>query len=152
MANTPVDPGPQAALTNPLQILSGVSVLFEAPLVKPGSGKFERNRRGYQAFESEEQAASGDGRLVVGERTVDIIVTGDTLIEAHAALYELDAALELATHLRFADTTVELVGSRGITSWQPVLTGSPHLRVTITYLPRFAAGVTSSAASVLGPL
>lgn len=152
MANTPVDPGTPAALSNPLQVMAGESVLFEAPLVKPGSGRFERNRRGYQAFESAEQNSSGDGRMVIGERTVEIIVMGDDLVEAHAALHALDQALEAATHLRYGDVSVELAGSRGVTSWQPVLTGGPHLRVVVTYLPRYAGGVTTSAVPVLGPL
>lgn len=152
MANTPVDPGPPAALSTPLQVLAGDSVLFEAPLIKPGAGGYARNRRGYQAFETEEQVSAGDGRLVIGERTVEVIVDGATFAAAHTALNALDASLEAATHLRWGDMTVQLAGTRGITAWQPVLTGGPALRVTITYLPRYARGSLPDATPVLGPL
>ena len=152
MANTPVDPGPPAALTTPLQVMAGESVLFEAPLVKPGGGAFARNRRGYQAFDSSEQTSSGDGRPVIGERTVEVIIEGVDHAAAHAALHTLDAALEAATHLRWGDATIELAGVSGVTNWQPVLTGGPNLRVTVTYWPRFAAGVLSDSTPVLGPL
>lgn len=152
MAHTPVDPGTPAALTTPLQVLSGGTVLFEAPLVRPGTGRFERNQRGYQAFESDEQVAAGDGRRVVGERTLDLIVTGQDHQAAHAALHDLDAALQSATHLRWNDMLIELAGAKGIISSQPVLTGGPNLRVTIAYLPRRAAGTLPDTTPVLGPL
>ncbi len=152
MANVPVDPGPPAALETPLQVLNGDLVVFEVPLIKPGGGGFARNRRGYQAFETNEQVAAGDGRLVIGERTVEVVIDGATFADAHASLHALDTALQAATHLRWNDMTVQLAGARGITAWQPVLTGGPALRVIIAYLPRFAAGTLPDTTPVLGPL
>ena len=148
MANVPVDPGPPAALVTPLQVLAGDSVLFEAPLVKPGAGGYARNRRGYQAFETEEQAAAGDGRLVIGERTVEVIVDGATFAAAHTALNALDAPW--ARH-------VPALGARDRAARRharhhclaAVLTGGP-LRVTITYC-RGTPRTLPDATPVLGP-
>lgn len=135
-----------------LQVLGvGGVVLAEHVLVSIGRLSFERNRRGYQAFESDEQAASGDGRRVVGERTVDVLlqaVDGDP----HAQAYALDQALETASSLSYSGTTVQLAGTRGVTTLQPVGVGARDLRATITYLPSLATATNPANQPVLGPL
>lgn len=147
MANTPVDPG---AMPTPetVRIMDGSILLDEFPLIRAPTTGFARNRRGYQAFESDEQVAAGDGRRVVGERTMDLLVQATESRSVHARLHDLDAALDLATALIYEGAVFELAGSRGITATQPL---GRDIRATVTYLPRLAEGVAAGQ-PVLGPL
>lgn len=143
---------PTLATYEYLQVLgTGGTVLVEHILISVGRLSFERNRRGYQAFDSDEQVASGDGRRVVGERTVDVLIQA-AAGDPHAQLYALDQALEGATALAYEGTTVALAGVRGVTAVQPIGAGARDLRATITYLPRLATGLNSANQPVLGPL
>lgn len=151
MAHTPVDPGTLPAYEN-VQVLAASVVLDEFPLIRGSREGFERNRRGYQAFETDEQVASGDGRRVVGERTLEVLIRAEDGKTAHERLYDLDQALEAADSLRYDGSTFTLAGSRGITQWAPLATGSDDLRATISYIPSLATGTNEAAQPVLGPL
>lgn len=151
MAHTPIDPGTLPAYEN-VQVLAGGVVLDEFPLIRASREGFERNRRGYQAFDSDEQVASGDGRRVVGERTLEVLVQATATKSAAARLYDLDQALEAADAVKYEGATFTLAGSRGITQWSPLTVGSDDLRATISYLPTQQTGSDAAAQPVLGPL
>lgn len=125
------------------------SVLAAYPLVRGHQGGFVRNTRGYQVPESDVQRDAGDGRPVLGERTLDLLVTGASVQAAQAALTELYEHLELATALRYAGLVQRVATFRGLTSVQP-LAGGRTLRVTLAYAPAQQFAEDASEQPVLG--
>ena len=152
MANSPTTPVAEENYPM-LEVLDASGgILDTVPVIKAGGHAYSRNRRGYQAFDSDSQAASGDGRRVVGARTIDLLIqAGDT--GSGARLHALDVVIEGAASLRLEGVTIALAGSGGFTATQPLTDDRDgDLRATLTYYPATQAATTTGGAPVLGPL
>lgn len=150
-----VDPGPAPDLGPPLRLWIDTVEYLEYPLVTVQRGGFTRNVRAYQAPESSQQVVAGDGKPALGERTIDILVKGETRAEAHERLAELiqytEARHNLTTRATYDGGTWYWAGIRGVTSVQPVGNGTT-LRVTLAYFPEAQFGVRSGSVPIAGPL
>lgn len=150
--NSPVTPNAPSLPT--LEILNASGTQIDAvPCIKAGGHDYTRNRQGFQAYQSDTQNASGDGRRQVGERNVDVLVEKTSTKSAERRMYELQEAMESCATLRLSGVSIAISGSRGITASQP-LSGdrTGDYRATLTYLPTTQAATNESGEAVLGPL
>lgn len=150
MANHIVDPGSTPGDTGTkLQVVDGGSTLVEVDLEVPYTGGYRRNYEVAQALGSSEGVLWGDGRQMVRPRTIGVIVQAESAAALAEALYDLEQALQQATHLAYGGVSLELVG---VPSFQNVrYLGDRAARVTIEYLPRYAQGLVG-AQPVFGPI
>ena len=152
MPNTPIDPG---SMTFPaLEFLDGSSaVLDSAPVLKIGARAFKRNRKAFQAYQSNNAGASGDGRIITEERTIDILVQKTSTKSVEQRLAEIEAALNTCVSLRIdSGTTIALSGSTGIHTSEPLGSdASGDLKATLGYIPTTPTS-NDGTNDVLGPL
>lgn len=152
MSNSPVTPDATELPT--LEILSaGGLTLTTVPVIQAGGHSYGLNKQGFQAYGVDTQGASGDGKNVVGARTIDVLIQDTTAQSAGARMYEVMEALRSAASFRMSGVSIALSGTGGITATQP-LTGdrTGDVRATIEYLPLTMAATDTLGAPVLGPL
>ncbi len=150
MANTPVDP---TASLPALTIKDGSGATLDK--VTPASTPtriFKRNRKAFQAYQSDNANASGDGRIITDERTIDILIFPTSSKTAWQRLEEIEDHLNSAASLDLDGITISISGSTGIQSAQP-LTGddSGTLKATLGYIPTTPKS-SDGTNDLLGPL
>lgn len=147
MAHTPQNPTTTTGAQ--LAIRSNTTTIVTVDLITPFEGAVRRNYAHAQAFGSTEAVRTGDGRFIIDERQVTVLVTGSSAADLARNIYLLEQALQSSNNFLFDGVTVEFVGSPGITGVQ--YAGATTAQVTIAYAPRFGLG-TAAAGSVIGPL
>jgi len=152
MSNTPQDPG---AMSLPvLEFLDGSSTVLDSVvcLTLP-SRSFKRNRKAFQAYENDNAGATGDGRMITGERTIDVLVRSTVSKTAEQRLQEIESALNTCATLRLdSATTIAVSGSTGVQSSGPFTDNDAgDLRVTLGYIPTTPTS-SDGTHSLLGPL
>ncbi|HEX7038896.1 MAG TPA: hypothetical protein VF202_02160 [Trueperaceae bacterium] len=149
MANVVVDPG--SLSFEEVSILDADGVTLESfPLIAPGRAAAKLNVRGAQAHESDEQTAFGDGRELVGEAALDVLITPTSTKTAHQRLADLLTALKSAAALAYDGVTREIAASTGVTAWQPV--GLNDIRATIGYIPTTLYAEDDNGDKQIGPI
>lgn len=115
--------------------------------------KAERNTAAYQPPETEVQQASGDARVLIGERIIDVLIEGpdEPATRARLALISLD--LMGASHLRADTYSLPLAGSRGLAMVQQLGLDGRSFRASVAYYPsqQLCAGPDGIPA-FMGPL
>ena len=132
-----------------LEVLKSGSVTGVADLITPSRDGWQRNTDSYQTLGSSEANSRGDGRVIIGVRTVVILITPEGSESIYERLYDFEQAVADATHLRWGSVTLELVGKASLVS--PSFHGEASVQATLRYTPRYAQAL-SGATPVLGPL